>query len=207
MRTTFLSGWVLLLLFFSCNTEQKEVASEDSSQQAEPIPEEAEPMANKEFDWEDVPVTSEDIGDFPYFTLPEGMVIGEGYGEKDLDFSKLELFIKNGFVAAEGRVNVVSIQKDSKNGVADWSQHKFDSHFDQYMESIGAKLVFKGEIPSEQLEALNESDKNNVHTYVVGDVYNNPIRVYALNHSDQKVFIQVSSSSAAADVGVVKLVE
>ena len=212
MKKTLLIG-LSFLAFASCKTDKKDSAGDNGNLESEEIQQtpkqpskQKEVQETKEFSWDDVPVTNADIGEFPYFTPPEGTVIGKGYaGDKDLDFGKLELYVDDAFMPVEGRVRIMSIQRDKDNGFKDWNQYKFDSSFDKYLKSIGAKLIFKGKIPNEKLKALNESDKMNVYNYVVGDPYNNPVSIYAINHPEHRVFVQISSNSAAGDVGVVRL--
>ena len=177
--------------------KSNEIAYEASNEEAN------QPQETDAFDWSTVPVTESDIGGFPYFTMPEGYKESTGHGEKDLDFGKLELFINGEFLAVEGRVKTISIQAETGN-YSDWNQYKFDSSIDKYLLGIGAKKVSEGKIPNAKLKELGSA---NVGRFVPGDPYNNPVRIFAINHPEQRVFISISSSSAAAYIGIVKLAD
>ena len=152
------------------------------------------------FDWSTVPVTESDIGEFPYFTTPEGTKVSSGRGEIDVDFGKLELFIDDKFLPVEGRVKTLPILPEK----GDWNQYKFDASIDKYLLGIGAKKVAEGKIPKAKLLELGSA---NVGRFVPGDPYNNPVRIFAINHPEQRVFISISSSTAAAYIGIVKLAD
>lgn len=80
---------------------------------------------------------------------------------------------------------------------------KFDKSIADYLKSIGAVLLFKGQIPKEKIKAL---DGTTIQKYIQGDPYNSsPVRHYALNHENGKIIFQVWSNTAAAEVGVVEL--
>ena len=179
-----------LILILSISWSSKNTLNEPNKCSQEP----------KTFDWSTVPVTESDIGEFPYFTPPEGAKIGSGRGEIDVDFGKLELFINGEFLAAEGRVKTLPILPEK----GDWNQYKFDSSIDKYLLSIGAKKVAEGKIPNDKLKELGGA---NVGRFVPGDPYNNPVRIFAINHPEQRVFITISSNSGAAYVGIVKLAD
>lgn len=165
----------------------------------------------KDFDWSTVPQSNAEIGGFPFLTAPSGFVITDkgrsnesktGYSELK-DFNKLIMFNGVSFYNAEGKVaKLVFIMKERE---ADWNQYSFDSSVDKYLQSIGAKLIGKLKLNQAQKEFLGKEDDMAIYNHMVGDPYNDPIRMYALNHPKGKIMFQVFSNSASGEVGVVEL--
>jgi outer membrane protein OmpA-like peptidoglycan-associated protein len=165
----------------------------------------------KNFDWNTVPQSNAEIGAFPFLTAPSGFVITDkgrsnesktGYSELK-DFNKLIMFNGGSFYNAEGKVaKLVFIMKER---AADWNQYSFDSSVDKYLQSIGAKMIGKLKLNQAQKEFLGKEDDMAIYNHMVGDPYNDPIRMYALNHPKGKIMFQVFSNSASGEVGVVEL--
>jgi OOP family OmpA-OmpF porin len=168
-------------------------------------------LAFKDFDWNTVPQSNAEIGAFPYLTAPAGFYIQvkDGYDEAKagysyyFDFNKLIMYNGESFYNAEGKVAKQKFRMRDKN--AEWNQYAFDSSIDKYLASIGAKLIGKLKVSHEQVEFLNKEDDLNIYKHIVGDIYNEPVRFWALNHPKGKVMFQVFSNTATGDVGVVQL--
>ena len=188
------------------------VAGDTTIVQTAPATETTAPMPAGKFDWSNVPVSNATIGAFPYLTAPAGFVIDKNRSDaapanttEFKDFNKLIMYDGRGFFDAEGKWAKIKFRM-ADNG-ADWNQYKLDQSLDKYLESIGAKRIFKGQIPSEKLKSLNTEDDMTVYKFVVGDPWNSdPVRHYALNHATAgKIVFQVWSNSAEGDAGIVQL--
>lgn len=163
-----------------------------------------------DFDWKTVPQTNSEIGAFPYLTAPAGFFIQDkgGYESKTgyteiKDFNKLIMFNGQSFYNAEGKV--AKLKFSMKDKEADWNQYGFDSSVDKYLQSIGAKLLGKLKVNQAQKDFLNKEDDMAIYNHIVGDPYNEPVRMYALNHPKGKVMFQVYSNSASGELAVVEL--
>lgn len=167
----------------------------------------------KDFDWSTVPQSTATIGAFPYLSAPDGFYIQEKDGSSESktgyshfnDFNKLIMFNGQSFYNAEGKVAELKFQMKGEN--TDWNQYKFDSSVDKYLSSIGAQLMGKLKLTHEQEKFLNKDDDMTVHHHIVGDPYNEPVRMYALNHPKGKIMFQVYSNSATGEVNVVELAD
>ncbi|WP_316813534.1 OmpA family protein [Pedobacter heparinus] len=165
----------------------------------------------KDFDWNTVPQSTATIGAFPYLTAPDGFYVQEKDGSSESktgyshfkDFNKLIIFNGQSFYNAEGKVAELKFQM--KGEETDWNQYKFDSSVDKYLSSIGAKLIGTLKLTDEQEKFLNKDDDMTIHHHIVGDPYNEPVRMYALNHPKGKIMFQVYSNSATGEIGVVEL--
>ncbi len=165
----------------------------------------------QDFDWNSVPQSKAEIGTFPYLTAPASFFIQDkggsdesktGYSELK-DFNKLIMFTGQSFYNAEGKV--AELKFSMKDKEADWNQYSFDSSVDKYLQSIGAKLIGKLKVNQAQKEFLGKDDDMAIYNHIVGDPYNDPVRMYALNHPKGKIMFQVFSNSASGEVGVVEL--
>lgn len=157
-----------------------------------------------------LPMVNTDIGSFPYISVPEGFIIrgdkrkGEEKGYTTFhDFSKLIMYTGESFFDAEGKLAILEVDESNKN--EGFNQYKFDKSVDSYLESIGAVLIFKGQIPNAKLKELKETDST-MSDHIIGDPWNkDPLRHYVLNHGKGKIMFQVWSNSAQAEIGVVEL--
>lgn len=204
-----ISSLFIITALISCNNDKK-----TNKNQSEEVIDKEIPVSNKnvevkdasnkplqEFSWDNIPESKADIGAYPYITPPKGMIIDENESES-FEFDKLELFNGNSFFVVDGKVKRISIKMD---GDKEWQQYFFDKSVSEYLKSIGAKLIFDGQIPSELTQNWG-ADPNTIykhmHEFYAGDVVNHPVSLYVLKTSDKKIGFQVSSNSRT--IGVVE---
>jgi len=198
----------------SCKNEKKtdvqiEKTLETTTHQQ--VPNESSSALFSNFNWENIPLSKAEIGIFPYLTAPEEYIVTNGNRDASKngmtvfhDFNKLIMYDGGSFFNAEGKKAELSF--DIAEGRTKWNQYKFDQSVEKYLESIGAKQIFKGQIPIEKLDELNKVDNMTVYNFIQGDPWNSdPVRHYALNHGNGKIVFQVWSNSAQGEVGVVEL--
>ena len=220
MKTNTIPGKIFFALFLtasitSCGTADKkqETTTDTTAITTAVTPDQPTDSAEafKDFDWNTVPQSTAAIGTFPYLSAPEGFIITDkgrsnesktGYSEIK-DFNKLIMFTGASFYNAEGKVAKLVFKMKERE--ADWNQYSFDSSVDKYMQSIGAKMLGKFKVTQAQKEFLNKEDDMSIYNHIVGDPYNDPVRMYALNHPKGKIMFQVYSNSATGEVGVVEL--
>ncbi len=205
----------MTLSLFSCKDDPKVTPQLEQETETIPIQEtdREEPLiVFKEFDWSSIPVSDTNIGVFPYLKAPEGFIIWED-GHNDVakngmtnyfDYNKLIMYTGTSFFNADGKKAELDFAMSDRT--IEFEQYKFDQSIDHYLKSIGAQLIFKGQIPREKIEDLNKEDDKTVFKYIQGDPYNSsPVKHYVLNHVNGKITFQVWSNSARAEIGVVKL--
>ncbi|WP_378184997.1 OmpA family protein [Aquimarina sp. W85] len=210
MKRTYLIS-LLLISFFSCkndkNTSQNEsneVLEEktSTSSQNEQIDKKSDnPVAA--FSWDNVPESTTDIGAYPYITPPKGMVVNKNTSSTEsYDFHKLEMFDGKSFFDIEGRVDKMGIMMDTTK---EWNQYYFDKSIKEYLNTIGAQLIFEGTIPDELINQKGETVNDRYayfNNFYVGDVVNHPIRMYVLKTPTKKIGIQIYSDVANAQIGI-----
>jgi OmpA-OmpF porin, OOP family len=163
------------------------------------------------FDWSTVPEAGADIGVYPYFKAPEGMQVGSESGKlsktgftSEKAFDKRVLFADSRFFLAEGKVTLLNFQM--ANGSQNFENALFDKNYETYFESIGAKLLFKGKIPSEKLDELEKKEGFTSAQYLPGGWRgDSPIRIYALKKLDKKILVQFFSNSAQGTLAFVEI--
>lgn len=199
----------------------KALQAEDSQKETS-IPQEPEPVQpvtepsyhlDGEFDWSKIPSSTANIGSFPYISVPNGMYHWKADGNNQpapddqpytefWSFNKLIMFDGVNVFDAEGkRAYLRADMLDNQ----DFNQYKFDKSTQDYLNSIGAVLIYNDKIPREITDKLDEEEDSSVYKYMTGNVWGEPIKMYALNHSTGKIFFQIISDSASADIGVIEL--
>jgi outer membrane protein OmpA-like peptidoglycan-associated protein len=160
-----------------------------------------EPQKENTFNWDSIPISHADLGQFPYFNPPKGF---ETYGEENLDFSKLIFYVNNETQSFEGKVFKASFQtkRDEKLNRPEWNEVLFDKSYDDFIRSKGGVVVFDGKIPNDTLIVIGG---DNVGKYIVGDVYNQSIKIYAIHQLKKRVLIQLESSVAGGSIGVLAI--
>jgi OOP family OmpA-OmpF porin len=181
---------------------------------AAPAANPAAPAASfSNFDWNSVPESVADIGAYPYFKAPDLLVVqGEGGGgvsktgySEEAALGRVVLISDNGIHEVEGRLTKMTF-KMAESGKL-FNQYLFDKSMDPYILSVGAKLIYKGIVSSEQREALKKADPK-AEGFMVENVFgNDPVRFYAFKQKDKKMIIQVSSNSAVSYMKFVELKE
>jgi OmpA-OmpF porin, OOP family len=188
-------------------------AKPDTSVAAEPAkpveaPAEASPNLKAELDWGTIP-DLKDIGNFPFFTAPEGFKIED---EKDglsefFDYEKLENYTGSGVYTTEGKMGVLVFEeyKDDR-----FNQRLFDKNIADYLQKIGAKEIYKGDYPANETknEALREKLKENMFNgkhRTTGISSGEPFAVYAFKNNGKNYMVNVQSNSAGADIYIMEL--
>lgn len=213
MKRVYLCYLLTVVSLFSCKNDKK--SSEDQSNE---VTSEETPTSNenqqeknlsdnkiKEFSWDDIPETIQDIGAYPYITPPKGMMVDENTSStKSYDFHKLEMFDGNSFFDIEGRVDKMGIIAE---GNKEWNQYYFDKSIQEYLNSIGAKLIFEGKIPDDLVNQKGETVNDRYayfNNFYIGDIINYPIRMYVLKTPTKRIGIQIYSDVANAQIGIVE---
>jgi OOP family OmpA-OmpF porin len=202
------------LILFSCKNEKKTEDKKHESTATQELEKSTsfDELYMKEFDWTKIPISTAEIGSFPYVTAPDDFLIWKsGQSEKSKngmttfsEYGKLICYNGKNFINFEGKK--AELQFEMKEKSVDFNQFKFDKSIEEYLKTIGAVEIFKGKIIREKLVELNKENEKNVYEYIIGDSWNSdPLRHYVLNHKNGKIIIQVWSNSAEAKIGVLEL--
>lgn len=155
----------------------------------------------KLFSWDDIQESTADIGAYPYIQPPKGMLVDREYSTS-YEFDRLEFFNGNSFFVLDGKVERLKIKMEDDK---EWQEYYFQKSVSDYLTSIGAQLIFDGQIPTKFTQKWG-ADPNSIyehmHQFYAADVVNQPVSFYVLKTPTQKIGFQIGSNIQS--IGVVE---
>lgn len=155
------------------------------------------------FSWDGIPESKADIGAFPYITAPNRLIVDKNESQS-YEFDKLEMFNGNTFFVLDGKVERMTLEMD---GDKKWEKYWFEKSVSEYLKSIGAKLIFDGQIPYEFIQKWGETPNpqhKHRNEFYAGDVINKPTKMFVLKTDKKKIGFQIISEHARGKIGVVE---
>ena len=125
------------------------------------------------FDIEALPMSSQALGDFPFFSLPEGH---RAVQTKTLDFGEAAFWNGVDLTRVEGRVYATGIRRDSRSG-GDFSDLTVVRNLEAVVLAAGGTEVSAGQVPPELRDAAADAMR----------AYRIEAKCYG--HSPQQVFV------------------
>lgn len=199
--------FVPLFLMASCTNQKKEndAASGNENQTEETIQTKEDESSDgfTSFNPENIPETSAQLGDFPYYTVPDWVKAGGYSGERELDFSLFEFYTGSSFYPVEGPLSVKYLSVNSDTGSDNWNEYKFVQSFQKHFESLGAKKIWEGTIPWDAFEKLNKEKNNEDYSYNYSHQANQENQIiYALKQGGKEVFFLIASNTSYGSIVV-----
>lgn len=156
-----------------------------------------------ELDWSTVP-DLQNIGNFPFFTAPQGLKIENAKnGLSELfDYEKLENYNGTGVYTTEGKLGIMSFDGE---GDKDFNQRLFDKSIYDYIEKLGAKKIYQGKYPenSDANEKLRKKLAENMFSgksRTSGLSSSEPFSVFAFKNQGKNYILNIQSNSAAGTI-------
>ena len=139
---------IIGLALFSCKKEKKTDGQVEEKTEISNIETQKNNSTTTEINWDEMP-DLKDIGNFPFVTAPQGLMI---YKEKNgltefFDYETMENFTGKNIITTEGKLGILSF--DGSEG-KDFNQKLFDKSVYDYIGKIGAKLIYKGNFPEDE---------------------------------------------------------
>lgn len=201
MKKNFLL-FAMLPLLFSCNNETNQESIEKSGSESETLTENNtlnDPTATvANFNIESIPLIDKDLGEFPYFTLPEGLISPKAINRKfDVCF-----FPFGGVMTpVEGRLYKTYVMAPRGE---EYSQRYFEKSMEDYLLSIGGVKVFDGEITREEYDRYHKDDPNKGDEGDMGYAGQN-IKFYIIRTPKQgNVYVQFTSTNASGYLNILQ---
>ncbi len=173
----YLLSFAILLFTGGCNSSSQSKNEEDESRQDQEIP--------GDFDISTIPVSTADIGDFPFFAAPEGSEYINKV--KPVDFDFMVFVTENSIYEVEGKTFRAHVHKDRKSDKEISGRYLIKSFEDAILQAGGVK-VFEGKLPTERRDKYEE-----LATYAGSDgsidIWNNPIATYVIRRDDGNIYI------------------
>jgi len=141
------------LLLWSCNNSPKEsqdTASQTSQSQQQAVDKEAAPA---KFSIDNIPFSTSDLGDFPFFTAPDGAKYINNVKTKAFDF--LVFVTPDDIFEVEGKTYRSWVQEDPESKTELSGRYLFKS-YDDAITKVGGVKIFEGALDAERLEQYNK---------------------------------------------------
>lgn len=199
-KTSFILAATVCIV--SCNqpTKQNEnvgAPTEVSAQDANTA-EQSEDLTTN-FNIADIPFSAADLGDFPFFTLPQGLREQNKPLQRDFDVC---FFPVNGIMTPfEGKLYKVNVVGERGT---DFSQRYFEKSLEDYLSSVGAVKVFDGEITREEYDRYNKQDPNKGGEGDIG-YWGQQTKFYVLRSKDKgNIYVQFTADNASGKLNVLQ---
>ncbi|MGH8083724.1 MAG: OmpA family protein [Lysobacter sp.] len=155
---------------------------------AESTPGEAAPDAVDRFDIESVPVSDAPLGEFPYFSIPDGYR-EDPLDTRQLDFAQAAFWTGDRIEVVEGRVYATGIRVKRDSG-KQFSSLEVLRDLEQLITSAGGVEIAAGEVPklAREDEAI-ESIKGQYDTESTCYAHQ-PVQVFVLRHAKGDIWVR-----------------
>ncbi len=196
---TFIVGSFLLSCTNNTRKTDEGTSAEDSIVTEEVKGEEAEMVSS--FDINSIPVSDKEIGDFPFFSFPEGMKSQNRPIERDYDI--IYFPIDGIMTPIEGKVFKVNVSlEDRRND--NWSLPFFLKSYDDAILSAGGQKIFDGKITREEYERYKDEATYLGEDGSIGYTSDN-IKVYVIRRADGKnIYIQLTGNTASGKLNILQ---
>ncbi|MFE0700753.1 hypothetical protein [Streptomyces sp. NPDC058872] len=145
------------------------------------------------FDPESVPVSDAPLGDFPYFSIPEGFENSETPSPV-VPRGRVPFWTGDGLEWVEGKIYRSSIQAQ---GGKEFSAPELRAAVASAVTGSGGVRLTDSRIPADVTESIPR-DVRVEYVDGFGDIYNNPVSTYVIRRSDRLIWIHLCSDSAGA---------
>ncbi|MGS2763051.1 OmpA family protein [Sinomicrobium sp. M5D2P9] len=204
-------GFFAVALLWACH-DRSSKNTDDTEEHNAPITADAlgdetskEEKAGKEeknavFDINNIPVSDADLGDFPFFSLPEGLKTTNRPIQRKYDV--LYFPIDSIMTPLEGKVWKTYIS--AEGGYDEWSLPYFFKSYDDAIISVGGVKIFDGEISYEEYERYHDDAQYLGEDGSIGYV-GQKIRVYVIRRADGgDIYIQMTGDSISGNLNILQ---
>lgn len=153
------------------------------------------------FDINTVAVSDKNLGDFPFFNIPEDIEIQNKPLQKKFD--RLFFPINGVMQPIEGKVWKASLV--GKTGTSDsWSLIYFEKSYDEAIKAVGGVKIFEGKVSQEELDRIEEQA-----TYFGEegslDYWNDVVKVYIIRRANgEDIYIQFAGNTSTGKLQILQ---
>lgn len=202
MKKIFQLG-LLTLFLVACNNsnnqknQNESQVSENTTDTISSTEENIQEKA-KTFDINAIAISTSDIGDFPFFTLPKGLKNQNNPLVKNFDVCFFP--IDGVMTPIEGKLFKTNVVSDNNE---EFSQRYYEKSLEDYLLSVNAVKIFDGKITQDEYQRYNEQDPNKGKDGDIG-YPDQLIKVYVLRTADKNIYIQFTAGSAAGKLNILE---
>lgn len=194
-KLTLLLG-SLLFITFSCSKNEQSNSTTEEIVQNEMNENEAN---NSNFDINTIEYTTAEIGDFPFFTLPENVV--EMNKPLQRDFDVIYFPLNGKLEPKEGKIFKANIKGTRE---VPFSPHYFVKSMDDYLSSIGAVKVFDGKLTKEDYDLRKDNDPNIGDEGDIGYA-GETVKCYVIRTNDKgNIYVQFNADNASGKINILQ---
>lgn len=153
---------------------------------AEETPTASAPAAS--FDINTVPVSSANLGQFPYLSALKGYEENTSNSE-DYDFERAYVFDGKSLIPVEGKVSQRLF--DEQNGEKKASELMIQRNYETLLKELGAVKVFSGEIPQEAIDKVGSGEVYKHNKWSLSPDHETSI--YVIRQKDKEVWALVTA--------------
>ncbi|WP_038342969.1 OmpA family protein [Acinetobacter sp. A47] len=202
MNNKFSSGilitTIISLATIGCSQKsEKPETPEKSSAPTEYPSAEAQTKADT-FHINQVPVSTIELGDFPFIQLPKGYHFAHQSTEK---FAQMAFWTGDKLEKVEGKLFNGRIDAEENNKQASFLE--LQRNLESVISNLGGKKITDSKIPTDLTTQLSE--KYGV-SYVegLGDIYNHPTQTYVIHQHHRDIWFQITQSGPSAGLLVLE---
>ncbi|TGE26213.1 hypothetical protein [Hymenobacter metallicola] len=142
------------------------------------------------FDLNSVPVSSANLGTWPYLSRLKGYEIRYDSDSTGFDFDRTYVYDGKNIIPVEGKIVRRSFRPADSEKAA--SELMIQRNYENLLKDLGAVKVSGVEIPEETIKKIGESEyrKHSGGLSIYG-----PVDTYVIRQKDKEVWVQVQTSS------------
>lgn len=188
-----LSTWMMFasLALCACGPSADEAADVLPEKQAPAAP--AVKPSKPAFDVATVPVSTQPLGAFPYFELPQGYRHVRRQ-QRTIETGRFPFWTGDRFEWVEGRIHQTAVIADDG---ARFSEFGLVKNIERLVSDAGGVRVVQALVPAEAIDALAQAAPRSVRE-ALGDVRNSPVTTYVIRRSDRDIWLHLCASRTGA---------
>ncbi|WP_153393735.1 OmpA family protein [Chryseobacterium vaccae] len=190
-------------LLAACNkkSEQKTGTAQDTVAIETPTAIEKSSGGTNSFDINSIPVSSAEVGDFPFFSFPKGLEFQNKPVQRSYDM--LFFPLKGVMTPIEGKVWKTYVVNEKSNK-EDWSLPYFLKSYDDAITKVGGVKIFDGKVPQQELDRIKEDAKYFGEEGSI-DYWNEPVKVYVIRRTNgDDIYIQLYGNTATGAIQILQ---
>ncbi|WP_157807732.1 hypothetical protein [Hymenobacter chitinivorans] len=151
------------------------------------------------FDINAVPVTSANLGTWPYLSRLKGYKIGYDSDSTGFDFDRAYIYDGKKIIAVEGRIVTRNFRPIDSEKAA--SEIMMQRNYENLVTSLGGVKVASGQVPEETVTAFGEQEYNKHNNHI--STYR-PVDTYVIRQKDKEVWVQVQPEDDKYQLNVIE---
>ncbi|GAB3257650.1 hypothetical protein GCM10027347_20300 [Larkinella harenae] len=185
----------------SCGGEQKQNESKATTdQQADAHSTPQTDQSASSFRIENIPVSDQDLGNFPFFSFPAGLEATNKPVERKFD--RLFFAIDGKMMPLEGHVWKTYVSAASGT---EWSLPFFEKSYDEAIKAVGGVKIFDGTITADEYKRYSPQAPYLGEDGSIGYT-EETIKTYVIHRpKDGDVYIQLTGNNASGKLNIIQL--